>query len=66
MEANKMNYTTKYCPGCYQDLRPCGCCPPPSPCCHPHHPPRCGCNQNCGDNSILFFAIGYLIAKNCK
>ncbi|MGN1201046.1 MAG: hypothetical protein ACI4R8_02130 [Candidatus Caccovivens sp.] len=59
-----MNYTTRYCPGCYQDLRPCGC-NPPCPC-RPHcRPPRCdfGCGQT---NELLFFAIGYLFAKNCK
>ena len=26
MEANKMNYSTRYCPGCSQNLRPFSCC----------------------------------------
>ena len=71
---NEMNITTKYCAGCYQDLRPfsgclcqpfgCGCVQPPfppnPPC--PNNAPRCGFD---GSN-MIYFAIGYLIAKNSR
>ena len=67
MEANEMNLTTNYCTGCYQTLRPfsgCLCQPPcPPPPCDFCPPPR----QNCcgfGGSNMLYFAIGYLIAKN--
>lgn len=64
-----MNLTTNYCTGCYQDLRPFSGCLCQPPCCpptpyNPYQPPRC-CNGFGGSN-ILYFAIGYLIAKNTK
>lgn len=103
----KMYLTTRYCPGCSQDLRPfsdcwndcgyhrhshCNCqfpcdwnCQPSCDChrpcrppchhpicpprcdCRPHSSPLCGCNQFCGSDNILYFAIGYLIAdRKCE
>ena len=65
MEAKKMNYSTHYRPGCCQDLRPCGNCPQPI-FCPPNQPPRCQGGIVIDQNSLLCFAIGYLIAKNCR
>lgn len=66
-----MNYSTKYMTGCYQDLRPFsgGYCPPqrPSPCCCPPPcPPQCGVGNMIDGNNLIYFMIGYLIAKNNK
>ncbi len=66
MEANKMNCSTRYCAGCYQDLRPfSNCCPPMQPC-RPPCPPACPQNVCIDTTNLLFFMAGYIISKNCR
>lgn len=69
MEANKMNYTTKYTPGCSQNLRPfcdCYCSEHHNICCRPQYSPQCGYHQCLNGTNVLYFLLGYYISKNCN
>ncbi|MBP3619274.1 MAG: hypothetical protein J6J24_01290 [Clostridia bacterium] len=66
-----MNYTTKYCPGCYQTLRPfSNCCPQNNnPCALPKsNTNRCQqthcncCGLTC--QNLIFFIAGTIFSNN--